>query len=149
MKKLLLLLSLTLFMVSCGDDDNETKSGGSGLVGKWTFVKITADVKTSNTEVSNTISRKIEGDQDYKGDVEFTEDNKYGSYDIVDKRWYWGIYNINNGVLNICFENDCDANNYVISGNTLIVSWDEVENFKEQYPSDNVTKAVYKIEYKR
>lgn len=154
MKKILLFLSIVLF-VSCSSDDDNTKSGTDNFVGVWSYEKITADVETSISTTTQTIKDRLTGDTERMGGKEFTKDGDYKYYDGIDKRWYSGKYKIENGKIylgfyeksQIVWENE--PANFTVNGDILVLAIDETEQMKRAYPESNVKKAIQYIEHKR
>lgn len=152
MKRLIFILIATLVLFGCSDSDDDTKGGNdSKLVGKWAYSKITTEVNTAYSEITDEITERLLNDTERQGGIEFTADGKYGYYDPLDKKWYWGTYDFRNNHLYVCFTDKegtgCDLMLYQLQGNNLKVSYDETEWMKEEYPNARVTKAVQYIEY--
>lgn len=152
MKKLFTLLALSLFLFGCNDSDEKSEDP-AGLVGKWEFLKITAEVSAADPAAKAEIIERLENDVDFMGDIEFTVDGRYGCYDPLDKKWDWGTYDFLNKALYVCFTDkegtECDLTVYRLRGNNLTIFYDETEWMKGEHPNAKVTKAVQSIGYAR
>lgn len=155
MKKLFALFIFSLLLISCSKDENNTSNKSIAIVGKWNYVKTSADVETSNSEVTSEINKSIMNPFNIEiVYIMFTDIYQYGYYNAIDKKTFLATYSIKGNVLKICFVDkygttECDEMEFVIEGNYLILVTDMKTSFERDYPNVKIKKAFQKLEYRK
>lgn len=150
MKKLLLLLSLGVFLFSCGsDDDNDGMDNGgvtpTSIEGKWTVDKIELDVVAESETTINYI----------KSDLNYTKAYLNLEYIPLEKSYEFDYYTKDKGTSggeawfsnNILTTVHGDIIKFELINGRFYKEYDYVESYKAEYP--DVQKAVQKIWFKK
>lgn len=149
MKKIAFLF-LSLLLVACSsDDDNESTSGN--IVGVWEYTSADIDVKAKDIESKTGVVEFLKEYNKEKGILEFTDDMKYGFYDTVDKRWFWGVYKVENGKYYTSIDNNNEWSliSFEVTKSALSITSDETSWMQYKYPSGEVEKAISTVRYIR
>lgn len=155
MKKLFILFLFSLLLISCNKDENNTSNKSIAIVGKWNYIKTSADVETSNSKVTSEIEESIMNPFDFDGGyIMFTDTYQYGYYNSIDKKTFWSTYSIKGNVLKVCFVDkygtaECDEMEFVIKEDFLILVTDQKASYERDYPNVEIKKAFQKLEYRK
>ncbi|NRD21498.1 hypothetical protein HNV08_15695 [Winogradskyella eckloniae] len=124
MKKLVYILLVIITLVSCSDDDTED----ADLIGNWKLIEVLSDPGDGNGTFQDIDSEKT---------ITFFEDGTFSSTESICNSattddLYIGVYTDSNLTPDNCSDSGW-AYNFVIDGNTLILSYPCIEPCKEKY----------------
>lgn len=126
---LLLVAALFVGLSSCSKDDDKDEVPSS-VIGTWKYVKTELDFKISNNEIRDAFNQLAKGgdlDED-PHTITLTEDGEYiykEGNTITDS----GDYYYSAGVLEL--DGDPDIYKVTLSGNTLKISYDALDEMDE------------------
>ncbi len=147
MKKLLLLLSLSVFLFSCGDDDNDAQKN---IIGYWKFEYASpVEVVTNSEANTQKVKDYIRRDMGFV-DWEFKEDGI-----AIDDEGYTYKYSINGNKLTTIIvedgqeDGDPYTTQFEVDDDKLIIYEDYTDDYKWYFPDAGVTKAIIAINYVR
>jgi len=113
-----LMLSVSVAMVSCGDDDSET---GISIVGTWNAVDVTR-INCTSADDNSTVTLDCPSfcfvftyNSDGTASSTYTDPNSGTSTGT-------GTYTISGNSLTQCESGDCETSTFVLNGSTLVLT---------------------------